>query len=89
MPITRPQAVEIADRFVRERNWTNGWSTERLTVREVDHVELGKRCWVVISHGGRGVPPNETFVLVDMADGSVRRAVKMQGLHPPLTYESD
>ena len=88
MATTRDEALEIADRFVRERGWTEHWSQKRLSVREASDDQSIPRCWLVWCHGDR-LPPNETRIWISMDDGRVRRAVKDQGRTLPLELESD
>lgn len=88
MAISREDSIVIADAFIRERMWAEGWSQKRLSVREVQDEESGLASWLVWCHSPGVLPPQETQVWVDAADGSVRRAVRVMGRSLPEVYEA-
>lgn len=86
--MTRDEALEIAHQFVRERDWTEHWSRKRISVREVSDDLGTPRCWLIWCHGDR-LPPNDTLIWINMDDGLVKRAIKLQGRALPLEFEAD
>lgn len=87
MPLTREESISVADAFVRDRQWTEFWSHKRLSAREVRDERSGRDCWLVWCHSDR-LPPYETRVWVDIAEGTVRRAIRLVGRVSPEVYEA-
>ena len=83
MDVTKEQATDLANAFIKQQSWEYGWSVKRLAVTDSARFEPAQSAWAVRSCP-QGLDTPEIEVWISRETGNVLGARRRLGLRSEI-----